>query len=296
MKHIYFLLFTLFTLTMNAQLATGDIAFTGYQSDTPDSFSFVALVDIPANTTIEFTDNGWLAAGGFRANEGTATWTSPGTIVNAGSEIIVTDANGIVNIGTITASGLALSTSGDQLFAYNPSNVPSAGNETGFYAGIQMNGPWEADATSSNTSAQPTSLIGFSLAIDPEFDNAYYDCSTTTGTIAQIRTALINPSNWVGDNNAITLPSCSFNPTLSVIQNNISEFVIYPNPTSTGFVNISSKTNDTIQVAVFDILGKQVLKNTINNNRLNVSTLTAGVYIMNISQNGNSITKKLVVR
>jgi hypothetical protein len=279
---------------MNAQLATGDIAFTGYQSDTPDSFSFVALADIPAYTSIEFTDNGWYAAGGFRVNEGTATWTSPGTIVNAGTEIIVTDASGSVNIGTITGT-LALSTSGDQLFAYDPNNVPTAGNETGFYAGIQMDGAW-TDATSSNNSAQPTALIGYSLAIDPEFDNAYYNCTTTTGTVAQIRTALINPSNWVGDNSVITLPSCGFNPTLSVENVLLDAFSVYPNPTSTGFVNITSKTNETIQVAVFDILGKQVLNNTVKNNRLNVSNLTTGVYIMKISQNGNIITKKLVVR
>ncbi|MFL0353471.1 T9SS type A sorting domain-containing protein [Xanthomarina sp. GH4-25] len=84
--------------------------------------------------------------------------------------------------------------------------------------------------------------------------------------------------------------------TLSTSSFELNEFSVYPNPTSTGFVNISSKTNDTIQVSVFDILGKQVLTNTLNNNRLNVSTLTTGVYIMKISQNGNSITKKLVVR
>ncbi|MFV0571949.1 MAG: T9SS type A sorting domain-containing protein, partial [Xanthomarina gelatinilytica] len=68
------------------------------------------------------------------------------------------------------------------------------------------------------------------------------------------------------------------------------------NPTSTGYVNITSKTNDVINVAVFDILGKQVLNNAVNNNRLNVSTLTTGVYIMKISQNGQVITKKLVVK
>lgn len=84
--------------------------------------------------------------------------------------------------------------------------------------------------------------------------------------------------------------------TLSTTSFEVSEFNVYPNPTSTGSVNIVSKTNDAIQVSVFDILGKQVLENTVKNNRLDVSTLNAGVYIMKISQNGNAITKKLVVR
>jgi hypothetical protein len=84
--------------------------------------------------------------------------------------------------------------------------------------------------------------------------------------------------------------------TLSISQVEATDFNVYPNPTSTGFVNITSKTNDVIEVAVFDILGKQVLNNTVNNNSLDVSTLRTGVYIMKISQNGNTITKKLVVR
>jgi len=84
--------------------------------------------------------------------------------------------------------------------------------------------------------------------------------------------------------------------TLSINQVEANTFNVYPNPTSTGYVNITSKTNDVINVAVFDILGKQVINNTVNNNRLDVSTLTTGVYIMKISQNGQVITKKLVVK
>ncbi|WP_417855752.1 T9SS type A sorting domain-containing protein [Xanthomarina gelatinilytica] len=84
--------------------------------------------------------------------------------------------------------------------------------------------------------------------------------------------------------------------TLSINQVEANTFNVYPNPTSTGYVNITSKTNDVINVAVFDILGKQVLNNAVNNNRLDVSTLTTGVYIMKISQNGQVITKKLVVK
>ncbi|MEO8932880.1 MAG: T9SS type A sorting domain-containing protein, partial [Xanthomarina sp.] len=84
--------------------------------------------------------------------------------------------------------------------------------------------------------------------------------------------------------------------TLSISQFNASTFNVYPNPTSTGFVNITSKSNESMQVAVFDILGKQILNQTVNNNRLDVSTLTTGVYILKISQNGQAITKKLVVK
>ncbi|TYB79021.1 T9SS type A sorting domain-containing protein [Bizionia myxarmorum] len=71
---------------------------------------------------------------------------------------------------------------------------------------------------------------------------------------------------------------------------------LYPNPATNGFVNITSATSEAISVRVFDVLGKQVLNNTIANNRLNVSSLNAGMYILHITQNGNSVTKKLVIK
>lgn len=76
---------------------------------------------------------------------------------------------------------------------------------------------------------------------------------------------------------------------------NIS-FNLFPNPTSIGFVNISSVNSDEINAKVFDILGKQVLESSVENNQLNVSNLNAGVYILRLTQNNASVTKKLVIQ
>ncbi|HLT52594.1 MAG TPA: T9SS type A sorting domain-containing protein [Flavobacteriaceae bacterium] len=84
--------------------------------------------------------------------------------------------------------------------------------------------------------------------------------------------------------------------TLSTIDFQESSVKLYPNPTSNGLVNISSASNEPIQVAVYDILGKQVKTETVSNGTLNVSGLTSGMYILNISQNGASTTKKLVIK
>jgi hypothetical protein len=84
--------------------------------------------------------------------------------------------------------------------------------------------------------------------------------------------------------------------TLSTNEFNTNSFKVYPNPTSLGFVNIASANNDTISVVVFDVLGKQVIDETVTNGRLNVSTLNAGVYIMKVTQNNGSITKKLIIK
>ena len=84
--------------------------------------------------------------------------------------------------------------------------------------------------------------------------------------------------------------------TLSTPSFETNNFKVYPNPTATGFVNITSTNANEMNVAIFDILGKQVVNAMVSNNRLNVSTLNAGVYIMKISQNGASVTKKLVIK
>ncbi|WP_026754727.1 T9SS type A sorting domain-containing protein [Sediminibacter sp. Hel_I_10] len=84
--------------------------------------------------------------------------------------------------------------------------------------------------------------------------------------------------------------------TLAINDLNAANFEIYPNPVSNGFVNITSSSNDAITVSVFDILGKNVITKTLNANRLNVSALQTGVYILKISQNDAITTKKLVVK
>lgn len=84
--------------------------------------------------------------------------------------------------------------------------------------------------------------------------------------------------------------------TLSADDHSLNTFSIFPNPTSTGFVNIVSAHSEAISVNVYDMLGKQVINETIANNRLNVSTLNAGVYIMKISQGNTTTTKRFVVK
>ncbi len=84
--------------------------------------------------------------------------------------------------------------------------------------------------------------------------------------------------------------------TLAINDLSAANFEIYPNPASNGFVNIISSSNDAINVSVFDILGKNVITKTLNANRLNVSALQTGVYILKISQNDAITTKKLVVK
>lgn len=88
----------------------------------------------------------------------------------------------------------------------------------------------------------------------------------------------------------------SFDSVLGVKEKNqIEGFAMYPNPTALGYVKISSKSNANMEVAVFDVLGKQIIKNTVKDNVLDVSNLKSGIYIMKVSQDNATSTKKLVI-
>lgn len=78
--------------------------------------------------------------------------------------------------------------------------------------------------------------------------------------------------------------------------NAIEGLTIYPNPVSNGKLYISSTKNLSKHIEIFDVLGKQVINETVDNNRLDVSILTNGIYIMKISQGNATTTKKLVIK
>ncbi|GGW55106.1 putative secreted protein (Por secretion system target) [Winogradskyella epiphytica] len=83
---------------------------------------------------------------------------------------------------------------------------------------------------------------------------------------------------------------------MSVNDFNANVFSLYPNPTTSGNVTITTTSNDAMNVQVFDILGKQVKNETLTNNTLNIANLKSGVYIVKITQNNTSTTKKLVIK
>lgn len=70
---------------------------------------------------------------------------------------------------------------------------------------------------------------------------------------------------------------------------------IYPNPATDHFyVNVTNSS----QIEVFSIIGKKVIQTQVSNQNtpISIRNLKAGVYIIKITQDGNTTTKKLIVR
>lgn len=87
----------------------------------------------------------------------------------------------------------------------------------------------------------------------------------------------------------------SLNQVLGVKQNAIAGLNMYPNPVSKGTLYITSNSSEAKSVSVYDLLGKQVLNTKTSNNTVNVSSLKGGSYIVKITEDGKTDTKKLII-
>ena len=185
---------------MATVLTVGDIAIVQYNSST-GAFSFVFLRDVEAGTAVNFTDNGWLAAGGFRPGEDTVTYTAPAAIA----------------AGVVTLSGLTFDTAGDQIIPYQGDPAtPTILHVIDFGDG---NNTVAGDATDDNTTALPP---GFTLGVNAvaiAFDQSLY-AGATSGSPAELFAVVNNPGNWI-DSVSLSAPFASnAKPSIDLDSNN----------------------------------------------------------------------------
>ncbi len=151
MKILRLLLISIILLSTSgyAQLAIGDIAFIGYNTDsgpgasTDHSFSFITLTDIPGSEVIYFTEEGWNDDTDAWAGttEGHIDWTAPGAGTPCGTVIYITESGS--DVFTVTGGGTATLESGlnwnlsggDQVLAYQ-SATPEPATTPTFISGI----------------------------------------------------------------------------------------------------------------------------------------------------------------
>lgn len=69
---------------------------------------------------------------------------------------------------------------------------------------------------------------------------------------------------------------------------------MYPNPAKNNLF-IETALNSNITISIVNMLGKEVLNTTVVNNTVNVSNLTSGIYIVKITEEGKTATKKLII-
>ena len=75
-----------------------------------------------------------------------------------------------------------------------------------------------------------------------------------------------------------------------------STFQLYPNPAVNDIVYITTSVNGKKDIVVYDVFGEIVLTDRISSKTLNISRLVAGVYVLQVVENGETMTRKLVVK
>lgn len=188
---------------MPTTLSPGDIAFVGFKSNNPDSFSFVTFVPITTGTVIYFTDNAWSGTA-LTSNEGHVSWTAT-TDRAAGSVFLLTAASGAAteaNWASVTggnSGNFSLNASGDNLFAYQAATAPASAPT--FLAGLASRSFLNSGTTSASATYLPAGLTLGATAIDltgttTATSDGYYNGTLTAGTPAQLRAAIDNRANW----------------------------------------------------------------------------------------------------
>ena len=194
---------TFTTISEQTEFVAGDMVIVGYRmnaTSTEDEVAILTLKDITEGTFIFLTDSKYTSNPEPQCDEA-IMWTAD-QCVPAGSVITVQTSEMVSNSGTVTGDNFGLSSGGDQVIIYTGSAaMPN-------YITALSSNAWLADNTSCGGSESmiPLGLVNginaISLATAPDNTegntvNAYYN-GTQTGTMAQLRTAVLNPANWVG--------------------------------------------------------------------------------------------------
>jgi subtilisin-like proprotein convertase family protein len=115
---------------------------------------------------------------------------------------------------------------------------------------------------------------------------------------------LLANDNWNGDTGTIgtwTLEICGATAQLSTSVNQLTDFAIYPNPSSGNFnIQFENHTSNEIKVNVYDMRGRIIFENKYSNQatfneNIQLSNAQAGVYLVSVTDGNQKLVKRLVI-
>lgn len=126
------------------------------------------------------------------------------------------------------------------------------------------------------TSVSNESVLRIPNGVDTNDDAADFQQSTSS-----LGSENIDPS---------TLSNENLNDKLSGVK-------IYPNPVRDGKIFIKSSSNEVKDVKIYNILGRKVIDTKVNaGEEINVSDLSTGMYMISITENNKTLTKKVIIQ
>lgn len=184
---------------------------------------------------------------------------------------------------------------------------------TDFFVGLMVN-----DAVAGTDTVAVFELYPFSGtdASNPDFPAEYVgDCGNGTSlmgnsTLGYVTMAALSQVPVVDGGFGVKLdPKLAIGVVLeveeiSVVNNETISYSIFPNPTSDVLnVQYTLATEGTVTMNVVDLTGR-VVRNIVKENQgafqateqINIAGLNAGIYLLNVTANGNTTTQKFIVK
>ncbi|BCU78752.1 esterase-like activity of phytase family protein [Luteolibacter sp. LG18] len=201
------------TVTRNGPtLATGAIAFTGFNADGTDDLAFVALADIPAGTQIYFNDNEWngsaIGSGGaFNTGESEYRWTAPAGGVTAGTIVTLNSISGTITASTgsvvyTDSTNPGMSNGADTVYAFQG----TSGTPTVFLASITNATGADAEIGGTGLTAGATAVVLPSSADGARYKGARSGQSSFAAYLSLIGNVAANWEDVGGGDGTSYLP------------------------------------------------------------------------------------------
>lgn len=164
--------------------------------------------------------------------------------------------------------------------------------KTGDSSKFRFWGQWRTDSAAISVSDDP-----FQAGTYMETPTQEWTKVTLTSTAPDNATTMrITFRNYNGGGDLFIDNVVFYEGSASVKNNDIAGLSVYPNPVSGNTLYVTSNNSVEKSVAIFDVLGKQVVNTTTVNGAVNVANLNAGVYIVKVTEEGKTATRKLVVK
>ena len=161
---------------------------------------------------------------------------------------------------------------------------------TRYEDGLSSYDPYDMfDGSTNQAIAQPFLDILYNWHIQDPVSQREIDRNNAIFTQHNNRNPFIDNPSYVQTIWQSVLSTKSF----SLNDNDIS---IYPNPLTNQVLTV--KTTKNLDVSVFNVLGQNVFNNKVTpkSNKLNLSQLKPGVYIVKLKSSSGSISKKLIIK
>ena len=297
MKKLYILLSVAFvSVSASAQVVISQVYGGGGNNGATYTNDFIELYN---RGTAAQSLNGWSVQYASAAGTSWAVQTLPNVTIQPGKYYLIQQAAGTTPVLALPTPDLDGVTCGCTVSG-GASPTPQAGFAmSGTNGKVILVNTTVAETTANPTGAQIIDKVGYGSATG-------FEGSAATAALTN-STAAIRNNNGCTDTNDnaadFTVPaptprnSASATNTCSLgdNENTIAGLKVYPNPVTNGKLFITTDSNVEKTVAIYDVLGKQVV-NTTATESVNVSNLKGGVYIVKITEEGKTATRKLVIK